>query len=248
MRTVWQATAFLLVVIIISLLYKLPAKFVYRQFAANSPVELVGISGSVWSGHVEQINIRQISIGDIDWTLSPFALLFGEASIQWQSSDPVVMLSGELLLSSDVISVTNTHGSIDLLAIAQRFPSQDLLPDGIINIKIDAIDLDQEKFLKVKGHINWKKAGMIAPEIISFGGFNAELTSRNGQLLMQLSDADGAVSLSGNVMFTRYGEFQYSIKLGVRDISQPALLEGFKQLGRPDIDGNISMQAGGYLF
>lgn len=241
MRAVWQAIAFFFIVVLIFLVYTLPAKFVYQQVAADIPVKLLGVSGSIWSGHAQQIQLQQISLEKIDWQLSPLALLTGDASIQWQLNDPAVSLGGELVLSSDLIALTNTHGSIDLLAMQQFFPQQDILLAGTITVNIDRVFLDQEKFLDAAGTINWQQAALLAPQNIPFGDFKAKLLNDTGQLNIQLSDLEGAISLSGMASMTRYGAFQYVLKLGVRDTSVPGLLEGFNQLGQPDASGKVTI-------
>ena len=248
MRTVWQATAFLLVVIFVSLIYKLPAKFVYRQFETNSQLQLHEISGSIWSGHAEQIQLPQITLERLDWQLSPFALLFGEAAIKWTLNDPDITLLGELTLSSDIISLADIHGNIDVLAIMQRLPQPALLLGGIIELNIDEIKLGPQSIIAAAGTLDWQQAGLLAPESIAFGSFNANLASQTERLILQFSDTDGAVSLSGEAALTRFGAFQYTMKLGIHDTSVPGLLEGFNQLGQADSDGTITMRASGNLM
>ncbi len=248
MRQVWQTTVFLLVVILFFLIYKLPAKFVYQQFETNTQLELQGISGSIWSGHVEHIQLPQITLDKLDWQLSPLALLFGEAAIKWQLNDSGIALSGELILSSDIISLTNTHGNIDVLAITQRLANSELLLAGIIVVSIDEIKLDQQNIIAAAGAFDWQQAGLLAPENIAFGGFNANFANQAGRLILQLSDTGGAVSLSGEMVFTRFAAFQYTMKLGIHDTSVPGLLEGFNQLGHVDVDGTITIRDSGNLM
>lgn len=248
MRAAWQAMLFLLVVIFSFLIYKLPAKFVYQQFTTNSSLQLVGISGSIWSGHVEQIRMQQLTLTKLDWQLPPFALLFGEAEIQWQLNDPAAVLTGELLLSSDSIVIKNTHGNINVSLISQRVAQQNILFAGNLNISLDVLEMDQEKILEAVGFINWQQAGLLAPETIFFGGFKANLAKESEQLVMQLSDSGGAVSLSGRLLLTRLGAIRYTLRLGVRDTSAPGLIAGFNQLGRRDTDGMITIRDSFRLF
>jgi len=245
MRAVWQALAFLLAVVVIFLIIKLPAKFIYQQFVPDNTIRLVGISGSIWSGHVEKIDAQQITLQNLDWELSPFSLLLGEAFITWQLNDPVATLSGELTLSKNNISLANTHGNINLIGLAQRLPRQEVLLAGDIDTNIELISLDQQQISKAVGELVWQQAGLVSPENIAFGQFKAVLSSEAGKLIVQFSDIDGAVSLAGDMTVTRFGAFQYSMKLGVRDTSIPGLIKGFNQLGQPDSEGKIKIRGSG---
>ena len=118
MRSVFAAVSFLLVIIVITLIYKLPAKFIYQQFPNNSSIQLTDISGSIWSGHIDSINTPQLTFNKLDWQLSPWALLVGDIDVQWTLDDPSVKLQGELSLSAEALSLMNIKGHIDLAETA----------------------------------------------------------------------------------------------------------------------------------
>ncbi len=248
MRTAWKSTIFFLVVIFIFLIYKLPAKFVYQQFSVSSPVQLVGMSGSIWSGHIEQIQIQQLVLEKFDWQLSPWALLWGEVSVAWTLNDTAANFAGELALSSSQLSIKNTRGQIDLLVMAQRLPPQDFLLAGIINVDIRDLHLQQQKILNAEGNIRWHQAALLSPENIIFGDFNASLSNEAEYLVMQLTDTRGAVALLGKMQLSIQGDIEYSLQVAIRDTSQPSLLEGFKQLGKPDEDGSVTLRGSGNVF
>jgi len=248
MRSVWQAVAFLFIVVFISLIYKLPAKFVYQQFASNSPVHLSGISGSIWSGHVEQIEIQQLVLKNLDWQLSPFALLLARADIQWRLNDEAAPLSGEVVVSSSRLMINNLQGYIDLLAIAQRLPRQDIIAGGTVNLKDVELEIEQEKIMHAAGRIHWQQAELLSPENIVLGGFNADLNQKDGDLLIQLMDTGGAVSLVGDIQFSLDGQFEYLMKVAVRDTSATGLLDAFNQLGQTDENGKVTLQDRGNVF
>jgi len=248
MRRVWQAAAFLFAVFFFSLIYKLPAKFVYQQFAKDSPVQLVGVSGSIWSGHAEQIVTQQLSLERLDWKLSPLSLLLGEVDIDWTLDDSAALLSGEIILSSSQQSLKNTRGHIDLLAMAQRLPQQEILLGGIVQLDIAKLDLEQNKITNAVGKINWNHAELLSPENIVLGGFKTELSANAGELIMQLSDTGGAASLSGNASLSAHGKFKFSMQIGVRDTSATGLLGAFNQLGPTDENGKVKLSGREDLF
>lgn len=248
MRGVWQSVAFLIVIVFMFLLYKLPAKFVYQQIATNNSVQLVGLTGSIWSGHISKIHSKNVTLENFEWTLSPLNLLMGEVAVAWTLKDSAATLSGDMVLSSEEIKIKNTQGHIDVLPFMQRIPSQQVLLGGTINLNINELNLKQEKLFNTSGIIEWQRAELLSPENIVLGGFKAELSDDAGRLRIQFTDTDGAVFAQGKIIISTQGAFQYSMQVAVRDTSATGLIEGFNQLGQTDEEGKITLRGSGYAF
>jgi len=248
MRAVLSAISFFLIIIVITLIYKLPAKFVYQKLPPHHAVQLNGISGSIWSGRIGAVRTQQLTIRNIDWTLSAWRLLLGEADIQWQIQDPAMNLQGELMLSRPNIHLTNVSGSIDLLALAERLPAQDFLLAGRLDVDISEIGYKNTGWHNASGQVVWKSARVLSPTDIELGGFKADLSSKAGRLVAQLNDIGGAVQLSGNSSMSRQGSYDYVVEIGIRDTSVPRLLEAFNYLEKHNENGLAKLRGNGRLF
>jgi len=250
MRPVWQSAIFLLVVVFISLIYKFPANIAYQYFPKNSPVHLSGISGSIWSGHAEQIAFQSLVLKKFDWQLSALGIILGELSVEWSLDDTAAKLQGELSVTSEKVLLKNTTGHIELVSIAQRLPPQDLVLGGKMSLDVAQLEITQEKISNAVGTINWQRAEFFSPENIVLGEFNADLGHEAGRLLMKIKDKDAAVAVKGNIQISVNGRFDYFIQAAVRDTSAPGLLEAFNQLGQTDENGSITLQgsSGALLF
>lgn len=246
MRGVFVAIGFV-VVIVISLIYKLPAKFIYQQLprSLHSDIQLNNISGSIWSGHIASITTAQLTLENFHWQLSAPALLFGDLDVQWRLDDPAVTLQGELSLSGEQLRLTKVKGHIDLVELGARLPPQTILLGGQIDLEISQVEFEAAQLLNVGGHIVWNPARLLSPRNIELGAFKATLSSHSGQLQAELSDSDGAVILKGNVSLSQQGAYHYVLAIGVRDTSVPGLLDGFNQLGRPDKNGLVWLRGQG---
>jgi len=248
MRSILAATAFLLVVIVFSLIYKLPAKFIYQQFSEASPVRLSGISGSIWSGQAETIDSGEAIFSGLSWQLSPWALLVGDIDVQCMLNDPAIMIEANITISGEQIDMTGIKGHIDLIELGSRFSKQEVLLGGGIDIDIAGLRIENNKLLNIEGSMIWKQAQLFAERNIKLGDFKAEFFSKSGALLTKLSDTGGAVALQSDVMISLQGTYRYDLEVGIRDTSVPGLLDGFSQLGKPDENGKVSLSGNGNLF
>ena len=248
MRSVWGATAFVIFIIVITLVYKLPAKFIYQQFSNVSSIELTGISGSIWSGHVDSITTPQLTLNQLSWQLSIWALLVGDVDVRWKLEDPALQLQGEASLSGQELSLIDIKGYIDLVELGTRLPAQDILLAGVINIDIPQVEFKQSELIDMTGLVKWESAQLLSPANIELGDFKADLSNSSGKLLASLSDTGGPVSLAGFFSLSSLGKYDYKLEIAVRDTSVPGLLDGFNQLGQYDDNGVATLRGNGMLF
>jgi len=248
MRSVWATTAFVLFIIVITLVYKLPAKFVYQKFSSVSSLELVGISGSIWSGHIDSIITPQLTLSQLSWQLSVWPLLVGDVDLQWKLEDPAVQLQGEISLSGEELSLIDIHGHIDLVGLGSRLPAQDILLAGVIDINISQLEFKKSELINVTGLVKWETAQLLSPTNIKFGDFKADLSNSSSKLLANLSDMGGPISLRGVFSLSTQRSYDYTLEIAVRDTSVPGLLEGFNQLGQHNDNGVVTLRGNGVLF
>jgi len=248
MRSVHTAAVFLIAVIVFALIYKLPAKFIYQQLPSNASIQLKGISGSIWSGHVDEISTPQLSINNLDWDLSVWALLVGDVDMRWMLNDSAMELQGDVSLSNDYLKLSDMQGSIDLVELGERLPEQEILLGGKIELDITTIEIESNEVIDAIGTINWEPAQLLLPRNIELGKFKAELSSDLGALVADLSDTGGATSLAGDFNLLVNGKYSYTVTLSVIDTSVPGLLEGFNQLAPHDHNGRANLNGHGMLF
>jgi len=248
MRSIYSAIGFFLIVIFISLIYKLPAQFVYQQLPQNKNMQLSGISGSIWSGHVDSINTPQLTLNNLDWQLSAWALLVGDIDVHWTLDDSAVNLQGDISLSGEHLQISNMKGQIDLLELDERIPEQPTVLGGQATIDIVQAELEDMQLVDMTGLIEWKPAFLLSPKNIELGEFKAELSNDIDKLVARLSDTGGAVELAGDFTLSQQGSYDYSINIGIRDTSVPGLLDGFNQLGQHDNNGRAVLKGNGKLF
>ena len=66
---------------LVFLLALLPASVVITLAPLPNNINLSGVSGSIWSGSIESVTIQNRQLEQVQWQLSPWALLLGQAKL-----------------------------------------------------------------------------------------------------------------------------------------------------------------------
>lgn len=248
MKSLWRYAAFVVTVFVVTLIVKLPAQFVYQQFDSNLlPAKLYGLQGSVWSGKAEQISLANYSVNNLQWQLSPWALLTGDLNIDWQFDDPLGQTSGELRSDGDIIRITVVNADLDMAGLADLFVTLPVRIDGRLRAENVSLTFSTEGITNASGSLSWQHAGISLPSLIEFGSFTAKLAVKDRVFKANIVDNGGAVELDG--LFSLLSEYQYNyeLKIAIRDATEPGLVEGLVLLGKPDEAGRVNLRGSGYL-
>ena len=115
-KAIWAARWYVLLglfVFTIALAVTTPLHFIWRfaePQAANLPVNIKQISGTVWDGQV-RVQDPQLGLLDVHWQLSPWKLLTANADLNLDVSGNGVQLKGQVMMGTDrQLHVMNTTG------------------------------------------------------------------------------------------------------------------------------------------
>lgn len=81
------------------LLALFPAKVALSLAPLPANISLSGVSGSIWSGAVETLNIESRQLEQLRWELSPWGLLIGKVNLEFQIGSRATPVSAKGALS-----------------------------------------------------------------------------------------------------------------------------------------------------
>lgn len=230
------------------LLATLPASLAVSALPEDLPVQLSGVSGSLWQGRARQLGIGPQALGELRWALRPWALLGGRAGGELQLRGPWVEGRAEL----DV----GLGGRLRLREGRFRAPAQlvqelQALPvelGGQLFLRVDELVLEPGAPLpRLKAELVWAQAGISAPYPMALGEYSLDLESRDGGIQGRLSERDGPFRASGNLLLREDGRYQLTLRLVPDRNTPPELRDGLRLLGRPDARGAVTIRQQGSL-
>ncbi len=230
------------------LIATLPTTFVLNQFSLPNKVSVSGVTGSIWSTNIAQVNVVGTSIQKVKSTLSfwslftltpKIAITFGDSFIAGPEGE------FELVLSSGKVEINDLNVLVKANEIAQQLTlplpisAQGNVELTILNAEMDLTNNNQ--CIVVKGNVNWSKASVIALEKnIKLGDFNADIGCESGVLALILSPKND-LGLTFNAYVRQGGRISGNgfLKPGAK--FPETLNEALPFLGRQDSQGRYRL-------
>ncbi|RUO26426.1 hypothetical protein CWE09_06885 [Aliidiomarina minuta] len=191
----WGIIGLLVFIYLVALVVLLPARFVLQFVQPPAEVEWGAVSGSIWSGQIGTLRVQDITLREIDWRLSPLALVVGRAQVSLHIGDHpdnIITGQGELRMSSSTLAVEalNLHGRVADLATLSPVPSPFAL-QGEFSLNLTHYQWGQPLCSELNGQVQVNNAALqIGRNWEELGDFNADLNCENGRIIALLDDAN----------------------------------------------------------
>ena len=228
-----------------------PASIAVKLAPLPSNISLTGVSGSIWSGKVETLNIQGRQVEQAQWTLSPWSLFLGEAKLDFVIGNRASAVNGKGL-------VTVSMSGIDVKGLRFEAPSSFLLGkarlpfrtviNGDVSLFVDTLQqgapwceqLNGKVFLN---HVQVKNQFGNYP----LGDIELGLSCEDGNIKVRSDEEMNKLGLDGTVLVKADKMVQVSAKIKETS-SQPAdLKKALAFLGKKDSQGYYPISYQGRL-
>lgn len=238
----------LIVVLLVALVWFFPASMAIDWAGDRlKPLELDGVSGSVWDGQ-GQASVNGQALGRLRWQVSPLSLLGMNQRMQLQLD------GGALTANLDV--EPGGMNEIRLFESSIRVPAQLAAPaldvpalqlHGDIDINLDSALIGMALPKDVNGRAVWRNASVSGPAQAVLGDIEATFESPpGGGLKGQLRDLGGPLMLDGEFHLD-YRGYGASATLRARD-DNPSVRDALRYIGEPQADGSSRFELQGSLL
>lgn len=224
------------------LIINLPASIIVSNINLPNNAVLTSISGTVWSGKVEQLKISNIEVGSVSWKLSPLNLIIGELAADISIVNRKQYLNAEVNISlSGKIKLEETRFSIDLTSLAPLTYGMPFAYAGKASGYFPVSFFHKNNFVGVNGKLSLSSIEMISPQNQYFGDFIVDFRAeKEGATSGKIKDSGGALSIDGQLALKKNGQLNTSVKLSARETGG-SLEKMLSFLGRKDTSGRIQL-------
>jgi general secretion pathway protein N len=239
----------LLVLVAGTVLWFLPASFVYEHFGdrLGSSVVLRDVSGTVRQGRAGQVLINGFPVGTLEWTLDWRRLLKREIKADWRLADTAWSASGTSARLAD--------GSIRMNDMRMQLPALLLQPVldvpalnflGTVDVTLDTLRLRGMIIEEARGHARWYDAGVTGQAQARFGPLQTHFaTTAPGHVIGEVEDEGGPLSVDGK--FELNGtNYHAEVLLHARDPQDP-VAQVLYYIGQALPDGGSMLVVDGEL-
>lgn len=238
---------------LVALLALLPAQralaWVQPALASRGVSLAVGsVSGSIWNGRVEGLQVASLPLVQADWDVSPLSLLTGAigADVRARSGDARANGYASAGFGGSVV-LKETEGQVPAALIAGRLPFP-VLVDGDILLNLGRLVLEDGRPVSAEGVLVWSDARITAPQPVALGNLKLTLEPRDeGGIVARVSDGGGPLEASGDITFEPDGRYHLQVLLAARADAEPALRQSLPMLGSRAPGGKYLVTFNGQL-
>lgn len=248
MKRMWSIKRIALLCLLLfagSLLWHLPASFVWKQLQDQLPAEVTlhGLTGTLWSGQVSRMDVGGIDQGALQWNWRPTGLLSGHVTLDllWQPRNGQV--TARLDAGASSLRLTDVQGRLDAASMAAVNRAPFVLAGSWL-LDVPLLELNDLEYIgQAEGSLVWENAAGGLPNALPLGHLSAELAGEDGWLVMRLSDRGGPLGLRGDARWRPGQAMALNTQLQARSDADPALVGGLGLLGRADAQGWVNWKA-----
>ena len=232
------------VVFIITLLVRLPARVLLRLLPAD--VSCAEPSGTVWSGACGELRAGDFAVSGLSWTLHPGALLRLHVAADLASQDPRANghAQVELALNGD-LAITALAANLAIPSGSGLFPTGS---SGSVQLAVDSARIEDGHLVAVQGKIDLQQLHIENPPA-DLGSFELQFAppSQGSVMMGQLRDLNGPLSVIGVLQLTRAGSYDFEGSVAPRPGASADLTQLLQLLGPPDAQNRRAFSLAGSL-
>ena len=189
------------------------------------------------------------SFENVGWVVAPKTLLKGGAGVSINFDGYGGQGGGLITRAWDgSISVTDFDFNVLAKELEPLLPVPIASFTGELLADIDKITLVDELLAGFDGTLTWQNAALESPVPTLLGTVNVVIKPDGEQShTVTLKAAGGDIAMDGQVSVTLNGDFAADVLFTPAQNAPAAVLNGLRQMGRPDAQGRVRFQRQGNL-
>ncbi|MDF0534567.1 type II secretion system protein N [Shewanella yunxiaonensis] len=240
-----------IVIYLIFMVVLFPARIAAALAPLPAGIKLSGVSGSLWNGQAQLVNIGPRQLEQLQWQLSPWALLTGTVKAQIQIGSRASAVNGKGLVSWSAKGVSAKNLRLDapigFLVGGSKLPLHTVLSGDIsLNLDIAEQGLPWCAALNGKLFLNQfdlkNQFGDYPLGNIEFG-----LQCVQGQLQLATDDEKNTIGVAGTVLLKDKMQMEVNGRMRRTDSQSQDLQQSLVLLGKPDASGNYPIKYNGRI-
>ena len=226
------------------LIANLPANIVISVLNLPANIKLTSISGTIWSGKVNNLKYAGIDLGSVSWNLQPLSLLIGAVSADVSIvKDQQYIKTWASLSSSGKVELEDTRFLIDLSSLQPLTYGMPFSYSGQASGNFPVTYFHKNDHVGINGKLSFTNIEMVSPQRQSFGGLDIDFRAEdNGTTSGRLNDNNELLNVSGQLSLNKNGEFIISATLAAREKGS-SLENVISFLGPKDTAGRVLLNS-----
>lgn len=245
-KLVWLL--FALLVFCVLLLVFIPARFALEHVVDPAlGLTFSGVSGTVWNGHAGEVMLHGKPMGQVDWNLSPTALLKGRKHANLRMFGGEYRGTATVETGGGAIRVTDADVFFPVSILSGMLDVPRLQFLGDVNLKLDHLTLVDNVPTELLGEAVWNDAAVAGAAQATLGTLKARFMREGAGIAGTLSDVgNGPLQLTGDFKATPLSYRGQAVLRARND--NPQVREALNHIGQPAGDGSVIYRVQGGML
>ncbi len=231
-----------------------PASLLASAIQRATPVQLQGVSGSLWHGTAQQITAPELQLGPLNWRLHGWRLLLGEVRLSLEIPPDAPHVSGKAQVAASILQKLSLS-DVDLSADAEWVFTQATLPlaaGGRFHLRIESAELRRAELPRMQAQVDWEQARIVYPQPHDLGAYRMTMhhhpQTNPEYLLGELKDINSPFKIDGSIKIQRNGDYQFNAVLSTTPDAPEIFKNTLPFVGVPGPDGSVPVERTGNIF
>ncbi|MEO5330612.1 MAG: type II secretion system protein N [Magnetococcus sp. YQC-5] len=234
------------------LVVSMPAQWVVGLVSPYlTPIHLTGISGSIWSGGIQTIELGKLRVGPGQWRVRLTSLLRGRLGLDFSVGEerigPYLQGRGGLIGGTALFleGLTFQMAMVDVRNFVPMVPSES---KGRIQGRLEELVVNRSGVLALRGRGEVIGLFIGSPLNLEVGDFTGEASTGDDRgVLLRLADRKGPWRLQATVRIQPDGQYRLRGVTSLGDPSNERLAGYLRMLGPLDSMGRVHLNESGRL-
>lgn len=207
----------------IFLISSIPANTVVSLINLPSVIKISSISGTIWSGRIENISVSNIKIGSLAWNVHPLKLLLAELSMDVSIVKNKQFVTSKVILSSTgKINLEKTQFFVNLSLFQPLTYGMPFSYTGIAEGTFPSVLLDKNNDIGINGRLTLTDLTLVSPQRQLFGDFTVDFKP-NGKsdTTAKVKDIAGPLKVDGILTLSKDGKVNLHAELAALEKASP---------------------------
>jgi type II secretion system (T2SS) protein N len=198
---------------ILLVIWNAPVSLVDGFIPKNKGIVISGMNGSIWSGTIDDVGFKGVMLREVNYQISPFALLTGTLGGRGEISSGDATGDFSFSVASEKeLAVENANLSADANIVQGFLPMKSVAINGqFITQKLSA-EIKNTKLVAIDGVTEWRNANVVFNgQKIKIGNIKISWSNHpdKKQSVGTVINTANAMALDGRITLSQSGSFEF---------------------------------------
>jgi len=232
------------------LLVTIPAQFVTGIISDNAPLEIQGVSGSLWNGRAYLITAdNSVTLNNTRWSFKAWKLLIGQLAVDMTTQyagNNIETEIGTSFLGRYFVNDLSAAVTANELAQSADIPLAQL--SGLVTLHIEHAQWQQGELPLATGEIKWQDAAVTFADTASLGNVFIILgESEQQQLIAAISNQGGDIKIEGKAELVPAADYSLDLTLTPTASANNNIKQSLGMFAKRQANGEYQLKKSGSL-